>query len=396
MMQYFSAERIYIGDGSVLEDKVIVVDAEGKIDAILDSAETQSVDVQKHQGIITPGFINTHCHLELSHMKSKVDTGTGLIPFISNVVKFRDIPQDQIDAAIVAGDQEMYDSGIVAVGDISNKADTVAVKRKSKLRYYTFVEMFDFMQSSMTAPSIEQYEDVYKQHEENAKNRKTRVPHSPYTVSRGLYQHIAENTKASETISIHNQETPAENEMFLSGTGDFFNFFEGFGFPLQDFNGIGKTSIHYIIENLPKEKKVLLVHNSLSTPEDIKAAQAHFDQVYWASCPNANMYIENILPNYKHFIQEGAKLTLGTDSLTSNWQLSILEEMKTILKYKSYLSFDTVIEWATKNGAEALGFDDELGTIAVGKKPGLVHIDAIVSGDVVGISSAQSRRLDIA
>jgi len=394
-MQYHSAERIYQGDGRVLVSKVIAVDNNGRIDALLDRDACNGLDVQMHGGIITPGFVNTHCHLELSHMKSKVDTGTGLIPFISNVVKFRDIPQGQIDAEIKAGDQEMFEAGIVAVGDISNKADTLAVKRNSKMRYYTFVEMFDFMQSAMTESAIQQYEEVYAQHDNNSKDKKTRVPHSPYSVSRDLYKHIAENTNSQETISIHNQETPAENEMFLEGSGDFFDFFAGFGFPLKDFKGIGKTSVHNIIENLPTNRKLLLVHNSLSTPKDIEAAESHFDQVYWASCPNANMYIENILPNYKHFIEAGSKVTLGTDSLTSNWQLSILEEMKTILKYQSYLSFDTVIQWATKNGAEALGFADDLGTIEVGKKPGLVHIDAVVQGDSVEISKATSRRLDV-
>ncbi len=392
-MKFLSADRIYIGNGSFLENHVIAVDTDGRIDAILDKSECSDKNVQNYKGVLTPGFINTHCHLELSHMKSKVATGTGLIPFISSVVKFRDIPQEQIDAAIQAGDIEMYNSGIVAVGDISNKGDTVKVKRNSKIRYYTFVEMFDFMQEAMTAPSIEQYEAVYAQHDNTSKDKKTRVPHSPYTVSRALYAHIAQNTNVSETISIHNQETPAENEMFLKGTGAFLDFFAGFGFPLKNWKGIAKTSVHYILENLPKDRKVLLVHNSLSTLEDIQAAEAHFDSVYWASCPNANMYIENILPNYDHFIEAGAKLTLGTDSLTSNWQLSILEEMKTILRYKSYLDFDTILPWATKNGAEALGFDETLGTLEVGKRPGVVHIDGEWKNGKFDISNASSKIL---
>ncbi len=389
-MQYLSADRIYTGNGDFLENKVLQLSDDGRIEAILNNADCDDVDVKYFKGVICPGFINTHCHLELSHMRSKVATGTGLIPFISNVVKFRDIPQEEIDEAIQLADQEMYNSGIVAVGDISNKADTLSTKRKSQIRYYTFVEMFDFMQESMTDSSIQQYEEVYALFEDSPKDKKTRVPHSPYSVSRKLYKHISENTSAEETISIHNQETPAENEMFLKGTGDFLEFFKSFGFPLENFRGIDKTSVHYIIENLPREKKVLLIHNSLSTGEDIKAAESYFDQVFWASCPNANLYIENILPDYSAFIEEGVKMTLGTDSLTSNWQLSILEEMKTILRYKSYLSFDMLIQWATKNGAEALGYANELGVIEIGKKPGLVHIDADIENGEVDISKASS------
>jgi cytosine/adenosine deaminase-related metal-dependent hydrolase len=87
------------------------------------------------------------------------------------------------------------------------------------------------------------------------------------------------------------------------------------------------------------------------------------------------LYIENRLPNYQYFLDTGAKMTIGTDSLTSNWQLSILEEMKTIARFQSYVPFQTLLRWATINGAEALGFDDQLGSIEVGKKPGLLLLN---------------------
>ena len=392
-MQYYTAQRIYTGDGGYLTNTIIVLDDKGWIVDLLQDSQIEATKVKSFQGIITPGFINTHCHLELSHMKSKVATGTSLIPFISNVVKFRDVDQSIVDAAIIEADKNMYQEGIVAVGDISNKADTARVKTSSKIQYYTFVEMFDFMQASMTAASIEQYEEVYKQHSNINGNKKTRVPHSPYTVSENLYTHIAENTTDQETISIHNQETAPEKEMFEFGTGEFFEFYKNFGFPLRDFKATGKTSIHYIIDNLPTDRKVLLVHNSLSTEKDIAAAETHFDEVFWATCPNANLYIENRLPKYQNFKNQNAKLTIGTDSLTSNWQLSVLEEIKTILKYCSYLSFDEVLQWATLNGAQALSFDDVLGSIAKGKKPGLVHIDALIKGEEILISNSTASRI---
>jgi cytosine/adenosine deaminase-related metal-dependent hydrolase len=87
------------------------------------------------------------------------------------------------------------------------------------------------------------------------------------------------------------------------------------------------------------------------------------------------LYIENRLPNYQHFLDTNAKVTIGTDSLTSNWQLSILEEMKTIARFQSYVPFTTLLRWATLNGAEALGFDDVLGSIEVGKRPGLLLLN---------------------
>ena len=118
--------------------------------------------------------------------------------------------------------------------------------------------------------------------------------------------------------------------------------------------------------------RALFVHNTLSTPEDIAAAQAWAQNgAYWATCANANLYIENRLPNYQHFLDADAKMTIGTDSLTSNWQLSVLEELKTIHRFQSYFPFSTLIQWATLNGAEALQFDEDLGSIEVGKTPGI-------------------------
>jgi aminodeoxyfutalosine deaminase len=135
------------------------------------------------------------------------------------------------------------------------------------------------------------------------------------------------------------------------------------------------------------------VHNTLTSPEDIQAAQAWSDQVYWATCANANLYIENRLPFYQHFIHTGARMTIGTDSLTSNWQLSILEEMKTISRYQSYVHFDTLLQWATLNGAMALGMEDEMGSLEIGKTPGVLVLSYDPDVDVLFDPKVGVRRI---
>lgn len=363
------------GDSNPIKEGVISIDDQGKILAIDQRKDHDPASLEIHKGIIIPGFVNTHCHLELSHMKGKVATGTSLIPFISNVVSFRDSPESEIMEAIAKADQEMYDGGIVAVGDISNKMDTKAQKEKSKINYYTFVEMFDFMQDSWTEKEYEKYSAVFQGQAGNKGNKKSAVPHAPYSVSKTLFQKINALNGNEATVSIHNQETPPENELFLQKTGGFLDFYKGFNISLDAFEATGKTAIHYALENMNPNCKTLFVHNTLTTRADIKAAQQWSDKVYWATCPNANMYIENRLPNYQAFLDSNAKLTIGTDSLTSNWQLSILEEMKTISRFQSYIPFETLLRWATLNGAEALAYDDTLGSIEIGKTPGLNLLD---------------------
>lgn len=373
-MRKITADYIYPVVGNPIKDGVVIVDNKGKIIAIESSAaQHDPATLERYEGVLVPGFVNTHCHLELSHMKGIVNTGTTLIPFITAVVQKRNASQAVILEAIEKADEEMFNNGIVAVGDISNATDTFPTKAKSKLRYYTFIEMFDFLQEDKAVNTYQQYAKVYEALKPKKGDKKVYVPHAPYSVSKSLFKIIKTQNGGSkhQTVSIHNQETQPEQDLFLTGKGSFVDFYAKFGVSLADFKPNKKTAIHYALKNLNPRQRTLFVHNTLISREDIEKAQAWSNHVFWATCPNANLYIENRLPNYQHFIDTNAQMTIGTDSLTSNWQLSVLEEMKTIARFQSYVSFETLLEWATINGAKALGFEQDLGSIEVGKTPGL-------------------------
>jgi cytosine/adenosine deaminase-related metal-dependent hydrolase len=390
MVRKISAHTIYPVSSSPIENGVVIVDENGKIIAVDTLENHDKTEIEFFDGIIVPGFINAHCHLELSHLNGVAQTGTGLIDFISQVIKNRNHSSEIIQEAINREEKNMIDSGIVAVGDISNTTDTFAQKQQGNLHYYTFVEYFDLFQESNTDNILQQYDAVFNALAETSKNKKSKVPHAPYSVSRKLFE-MLKQVQHHETISIHNQETPPENELFLSKTGDFITFYERIGFDTKDIPKLEKPSVYYALEYLQKENRNLFVHNTLSTKEDIENAHQKLgkENVFWATCPNANLYIENSLPNYKNFLETNAQVCIGTDSLTSNWQLNILEEMKTILKYQSYLDFETLLQWATINGAKALDFADVLGSIEVGKSPGLVLIENTENGKLTNQSSSK-------
>ena len=380
-MQKFQADWIYPVSSAPIRDGIVVTDDDGMILDVLPAPEYPEGDIQRFHGTIVPGFINAHCHLELSHMKGMMDSGTGLIAFINAVVRQRNAPPEVIEQAIWDAEEEMIRNGIVAVGDILNVTDTFAQKQMGRLRYYTFVEMFDFLQEKDAQSCFDQYYKVYELLQTPEGHRKSCVPHAPYSVSNALFKLInAQNRGTLHTISIHNQEMEAENALFRDKSGGLPEFYEGFNISLGDFISTGRSSIYYALHHMdprPTEssgraaQRTLFVHNILTTTQEIRDAHAWSDHVYWATCPNANLYIENRLPDYHAFIEHNARVTIGTDSLASNWQLNILEEMKTIARYQSYVPFETMLRWATLNGAEALGFDDVLGSIKEGKMPGL-------------------------
>jgi cytosine/adenosine deaminase-related metal-dependent hydrolase len=370
-MRKITADKVFPVAKAPIEKGVIILDDAGKIIDLTVRAVHDPSSLEIYSGVLIPGFINTHCHLELSHMKGVAPSGVGLLPFLQTVVKYRNVSEEEIQEAIINADREMWKNGIVAVGDICNKNDTKITKDHSPIRYYSFVEMFDFLQDNNAENTFQHYKTIFDEQSDLNGNRKSMVPHAPYTVSKSLFKRINQANRQGVTVSIHNQETVHENDFFLTKTGGFLNFYMDFNIPIDAFAPTKKTSIHYALQNMNAANRTLLVHNTMTTVEDIQAAQAWNEQVYWATCPNANLYIENRLPNYQYFLDTNARLTIGTDSLTSNWQLSILEEMKTIKKYQSYLTFDTILEWATLNGALALGFENDLGSLDIGKQPGI-------------------------
>jgi len=392
-MKFFSADYIIPVTSEAIANGVIQLDHEGKVIKLGKREDFPTVDIQKMKGIILPGFVNAHCHLELSHMQGICDSGTGLVSFITKVVKLRDFEQEVILEGIRQRDREMYAAGIQAVGDICNKTDTAACKDESPIHYYSFIELFDLLQPGMTQDTIDNYSRVFRSQSDRGLNEKSFAPHAPYSVTPELFEFINKTNNADSVTSIHNQETADEHELFVKGTGGFKSFYESLGMKLDTFTATGKASIEYALEHMAPQGNTLFVHNTLSAKDDIQNAINWNSNSYWVSCPNANLYIENRLPDYSLFMDCNAKLCLGTDSIMSNWQLSIWEEIKTIKKYQSYVPLESLIKWSTINGAEALRYDNVLGSLEEGKSPGLVHIELDWKGEKTHLEGSAPRRL---
>jgi cytosine/adenosine deaminase-related metal-dependent hydrolase len=373
--RYLTAEKILNKNFQWIESAVLISDSDGTIIDIIDKKEVEKSKVEKFKGVLVPGFINTHCHLELSHMKGILPSGTGLIPFIKGVVTQRDFPKEEILEAIEKAEQEMIDNGIVAVGDIANASDTFPQKQENNLRYHSFVEAFDFLQEEKATATFKDSLDVYESLPVPEGHKKSIVPHAPYSVSKELLRLISEFNEDGVSVSIHNQETQHENDLFLSKDGGLVPFYEEFGIQLDTFEPTQRRSIHYILDEYMHKGPVLLVHNTLTKRKEIDAAHRWNEKTFWVSCPNANLYIENKLPRYDNFMTEEVPIAIGTDSLASNWQLSVLEEVKTIKKLQSSIPTLELLKWATINGAKALGFEDQLGSFEKGKKPGILLLD---------------------
>lgn len=138
----------------------------------------------------------------------------------------------------------------------------------------------------------------------------------------------------------------------------------------------GSSSLQAVLPWLNRSSSTILVHNVLTIQEDIDSLvkKGLMKRTIFCLCPNANQYINGSLPPVDLFLENNTEIVLGTDSLASNHQLSIYEEIKTILKGFPQLTLETALQWATINGARALGIEDRYGSFEKGKQPGLVQI----------------------
>lgn len=393
--QKFKANQLFSGFELLNSNNVLITDEQGVVLDIL-PFEDAGADVQVFDGLITPGFINCHCHLELSHLKNSIPEKTGLVEFVKQVMSLRNADQEVRQSAILAAEQEMFKSGTVAVGDICNTADTLQVKQKSRIRWHNFIEVSGFV-GAVAEKRLAAMQDVFDTfRQDNAKksihNETSFSPHSPYSVSEKLFGLLNTATE-NQLTTIHNQECAAENELYKSKTGNFLDLYKNFGIDISAFAATGTTSMQSWLPYFTKKQSIIAVHNTFTDKPDLQFAAAsalkNQLQLFYCFCINANKYIEQKTPPIELLMKNNVKPVIGTDSYASNHQLNILEEIKSIQRATRHLiPLSGLLTWATSNGATALQMNRELGSFEKGKKPGVVLINQLTGGFVADDATA--------
>lgn len=369
-MKSFRADYVFPAHADPIKNGVVTIDDHGRIISVSDipPPNVKPGEVEHLKGALCPGFINTHCHLELSHLKDKLSQGKGLINFIKEIQSLRNADNAAILKAAEKADKDMYESGIVAVGDISNSNISVAIKAKSKIYYHTFVEAFSFMPDKAESTFDKAISLLGEFKDQSA----SVTPHAPYSVSKELFRLIKKYSDSNPNLlSIHNQETEEENKFYRYRLGGFLDLYDHFGIDISYFKSQARNSLQSILPLLSNKQDILFVHNTYTNLKDIYFIKRFDRKVHFCFCPGANLHIENRLPKIDLFVDQGFNITLGTDSLASNTKLSILHEMHLIQEKFPEISLQKLIEWGTINGAHYLGIADEKGSLEAGKTPGL-------------------------
>lgn len=375
MYRKLTSRRLFNGFEYLSKDAVLILNEEGVVMDIV-PIEDAGDDIAFLDGILCPGLINAHGHLELSHLKNKIPRHTGLPDFLFRVMTSRADDMEHIRQSMIEAEQEMLNAGIVAMGDISNTTHSIPVKQQRHMAYRNFIEAagFDPQQAGKRFQDSRQVQKAFTE----AGLESVVVPHAPYSVSTPLMEQIV-NQGVGQILTMHNQECDAENLFFSKKQGELLTLFSRLGISTDVFQETGTSSMQATVSMFAGLDKMILVHNVFTAEEDIvyakSLANSVFESLYFCLCPNANQYIQQSMPSIKLLLDHGCRIVIGTDSLASNQRLSIYEEIQTLQNAFPDISLEKMLGWATRQGAIALGFDPWLGSFEKGKQPGVVLLD---------------------
>jgi len=371
-VRFLKADKLFDGRTYLAEDSVLVLDHQNLLKEIVSESTLEKNEIERFHGIITPGFVNAHCHLELSHLKGKIPRHTGLPAFAKQVVSLRHtIDKGEISSLMKAAGNDMWNNGIVAVGDISNTEDSFNEKLNSNIYYHTFIELIGL--NPANAQTIFDKGNLLLEKLHAMGLPGSLSPHAPYSTSKELIKLIADkNGSMNLSLSIHNQESDEETKFFMGQKNAFDDLYRSLGLDLSWYKAPEVSSLEYYIEVLT-DKASILVHNTFTSLANVEATD--LKNIYWCFCPGANSYIENRFPDFSIFRNRKNKICIGTDSLASNSDLNVIDEANLVLEHTSEFSPENLLQALTSSGAAALGISDVFGELMPGKNTGLNHVE---------------------
>lgn len=368
-MDLITADYIYT-PGFLHRDHCLELEEDGTIISLrpLEEKERRLI---RYEGVLFPGFVNAHCHLELSAFRGKLKEGLGMTAFAQSIVQERkNIPEEAHQAAMYDALREAFYTGTIAIGDICNTNITAKPKQDfPQLSTHSFIELLG-LNGAKANEIVDKGKELLEAFEEDQGSLSL---HAPYSVSPALRDQVYADHP--HLLSIHLLESEAERALFEEGSGDFIDFYEAIHVPLPAF--AQKTSPDYILQNLPSDQPILFVHCLEATQAEIEELGAAFPQAFFCLCPKSNQYIHGKVPDINRFEAVWDRICLGTDSLASNTSLRMVEEIQLVQQHFPDVSLHTLLQWATTQGAAALQKEESYGAFMPEQKPGVNLLEGI-------------------
>ena len=380
------ADAILPGEEPPVRDAAVVLDAQGTIVDVGRRGDVlprhTGAPVENVRGVLLPGLVNAHAHLELSALRGKVSGGAGFVPWVEQMMGVRSAERPEEDqSGIERAVAELDAFGTTAVGEVTNTLAAVPALVRRGIGGIVFHEVFGL--------NREQALHRLGNLQNDATSRDSCIPardfayalapHTVYTTHPDAVRAVLRIVRErGGRTTVHLAEHPAERIFLEEGKGPFFDFAARKHFPVESFPFPRRDPIAAAAELDLLAPDVILVHLTDARPSELhRVARSGAPVVL---CPRSNLFIEVKLPPLGEMLRAGIMPALGTDSLASNLSLDLLAEARALGDRFPAVSKTTLLTMATAAGARALGRPD-LGRLVRGLRPGLLAVAGELAPD---------------
>ena len=299
------------------------------------------------EAVLMPGLVNAHTHLDLTNSADSIKRTPKFTDWIFQIVGKRN--PSTIEPSVREGVQQSLAGGATTVGDIDGTGESVQILRETPIRKVAFFEVLGFSgeRAAMGLSRLTTY--LGAPLAPDSLLTAALSPHAPYSTSADIYRQCIE---AGLSVCTHIAETKEELEFLCSGTGAFLDYLEAFGISTAEWVPPQRTPMEYMATLGVLQKDSLLVHCNYLTDTDISLIVDSGASVVF--CPRSHHYFYHTGHPVLQLIESGINVAIGTDSLASNWSLSLLDELKFLACTQSCIRPETLIDMVTFNGAKGL------------------------------------------
>ncbi len=363
--------------GRAIRDGWVVLDR-GRIVAVGRRGATDDLcEIDLGEAAILPGLVNAHTHLEFSYLRDRIPPARSFVDWVRAIVAARrarpDPASPEILEAVAAAIKEAEASGTALVGDISNTLVTFGPLAASDLAGVVFYELIRF-RAEGAADFVERACRDLDRLGPSDRIRRGLAAHAPYSVAPLVFRAIQQAAARTPFVpwSVHLAESAEEVEFVRTGGGPWRAFLEEVGAWDPTFVPPGGSPVKYLDEAGLLDERVLAVHGVQMAPEDLQRLASRATTL--VTCPRSNGHTGAGAPPVADFFRAGLRVAIGTDSLASAPDLNLFAELATMRALAPDVPAARLLESATIDGARALGFDAEYGSIEPGKRARLVAV----------------------
>ncbi len=360
-MRTLSADWVVPVEGDPIADGAVAIGDDGRIAAVGTRSELGEGD-HFADAVILPGFVNAHSHLEYAAYAGFGD-GLPFGPWIAlHVERKSRIDLADMEAIARLGALECLRSGITTVGDCSFSGAAATACAELGLGAIVYLEVF----GADASPIHERFEPM-RGRIQSALSDRVRLgisPHAPYTCTVDLYR---ASTELGLRVATHLAESEAETDFLRSGSGGWRDFAELLVPPPAT------TGIRMLADAGLLGPHLLAAHCVQADAEEIDLLATH--DVAVAHCPRSNALLGCGIVPLLALRDAGVRVCIATDSPASTPSFDMFDEMRAAIagarareRRPDALTAAVALELATLGGARVLGWDDQIGSLEVGKQ----------------------------